>query len=50
MFDVLADFDVNDHFFLSPGSEMEEVFNAPKTGLGVYLVYELKNGRINLSM
>ena len=48
MFDVLADFESNDHFFLTANSELEEVFNAPKSGLGVYLVYELKNGRISL--
>lgn len=48
MFDVLEDYTVNDHFFFTEDKNLEEVFNAPKSGMGVYLVYELKNGRISL--
>ncbi|MGY5848773.1 hypothetical protein ACW6QP_15300 [Salegentibacter sp. HM20] len=47
MFDVLSDYKT-DHFFLTGDQELHEVSNAPKEGMGVFLVYELKNGRINL--
>ncbi len=48
MFDELADYKNNDHFFFSKENELEDVCNAPTDKSGVYLVYELKHGRIEL--
>lgn len=47
MFDVLSGYK-SDHFFFTGDKELEEVSNAPREGMGIYLVYELKNGHINL--
>ncbi len=38
----------NGHFFYSYDEELQAVCNAPKNGIGVYLVYALKGGRIEL--
>ena len=48
MFDELEKYKQNNHFFVMPNSLLEEVCNAPKSSSGIYLVYALKNGRINL--
>ena len=48
MFDLLNKYKTNDHFFFSPTQSLEEVCNAPDDKDGVYLVYELKNGRVTL--
>lgn len=48
MFDELKKYKKNDHFFFSPTDSLEEVCNAPADANGVYVVYELKNGRITL--
>ena len=48
MFDVLEPYKSTDHFFLAENTTLEKVCNAPKNGVGVYLVYQLKNGRIEL--
>ena len=48
MFDELEKYESNGHFFFSVGDELGQVCNAPKNGLGVYLVYALKNGKIEL--
>ena len=48
MFDILNKYKTNDHFFFKPTDSLEEVCNAPDDKDGVYLVYELKNGGINL--
>ncbi len=48
MFDVLSDYKEQDHFFFTGDKTMEKVFNAPKLGMGVYLVYQLKDGHITL--
>lgn len=48
MFDELDDYKSNGHFFFSAQNDLENVCNAPKTGVGVYLVYALKEGRIEL--
>ena len=48
MFDELKKYKNNNHFFVKPDSNLEKVCNAPKTGSGIYLVYELKRGKINL--
>jgi hypothetical protein len=48
MFDELASYKNNNHFFFTEKVNLEEVCNAPKKGSGVYIIYELKNGRIEL--
>jgi len=48
MFDELTKYKNNDHFFFTPDMELNDVCNAPKKSSGIYLVYELKNGRIEL--
>jgi len=48
MFDELEKYENNDHFFFTSKEELENVCNAPKNKSGIYLVYELKNGRIEL--
>jgi hypothetical protein len=48
MFDELNKYKTNGHFFLTPTDSLEEVCNAPDDKAGVYVVYELKNGRIRL--
>lgn len=48
MFDELNKYKNNDHFFFTGKESLGEVCNAPKNKSGVYVVYELKNGRINL--
>lgn len=48
MFDVLNDYEKNDHFFYTGKESLESVCNVPNDGIGVFLVYELKNGRIRL--
>ncbi len=48
MFDELTKYNNNNHFFFTEKEELENVCNAPKDKSGVYIVYELKNGRIEL--
>lgn len=48
MFDELDKYKINDHFFFSSTEDLEKVCNAPKDKSGVYVVYELKYGRIEL--
>lgn len=48
MFDELNKYQQNDHFFYKPQHNLGEVCNAPIDKSGVYLVYALKNGRIEL--
>jgi len=48
MFDQLKKYKSNNHFFFDGRSELENVCNAPKNANGVYLVYALKNGRVEL--
>ena len=48
MFDELTKYKNNNHFFFTAREELENVCNAPKDKSGVYIVYELKNGRIEL--
>ena len=48
MFDELEKYESNGQFFFSVGDELGKVCNAPKNGLGVYIVYALKNGKIEL--
>ena len=48
MFDELHKYKHNDHFFLKPTDNLIQVCNAPIDKRGVYLIYALKNGRIEL--
>ena len=48
MFDELEKYKSNDHFFFRSGDKLEEVCNAPKKGIGVFVIYMLKNGRVEL--
>jgi len=48
MFDELDKYKSNGHFFFTTEKKMSNVCNAPKHGMGVYVVYALKDGRIEL--
>lgn len=48
MFDELSKYKSKDHFFFSADDILSETCNAPKNGVGVYLVFALKKGRIEL--
>lgn len=48
MFDELNKYKQNDHFFFKPTDELKEVCNAPTDKSGVYIVYALKNGKVEL--
>ena len=48
MFDVMEEYESNGHFFFQPNEELDRVCNAPKKGAGVFIVYELKNGRVTM--
>ena len=48
MFKELDKYTSNDHFFLTRKDILSEVCNTPKTGIGVYLIYALKDGKVEL--
>jgi hypothetical protein len=48
MFDLLKKYEYAGHFFFSASDDMEEVCNAPADKAGVYLVYMLRKGKIEL--
>ena len=48
MFDELRKYESNGHFFFSQELELKSVCNAPKNGIGIYIVYKLKNGIVTL--
>jgi hypothetical protein len=48
MFDELSKYKHKDHFFLNHTDKLLEVCNAPSDKSGVYLVYALKKGRVEL--
>ena len=48
MFDELNKYKHNDHFFFKSTDNLNQVCNAPTDKSGVYLIYALKNGRIEL--
>lgn len=48
MFDELESYTSNGHFFLSNADELDKVCNAPNSGNGVFLIYALKGGKIEL--
>ena len=48
MFDELYKYKQNDHFFFKPTDNLGKVCNAPTDKSGVYVIYALKGGRIEL--
>ena len=48
MFDELNKYKQNDHFFFKPTDNLGQVCNAPINRSGVYVIYALKNERIEL--
>lgn len=48
MFDILDKYKVQDHFFLKPEQDLQTECNAPADKEGVFVVYALKRGRIEL--
>jgi hypothetical protein len=48
MLEELDKYKSNGHFFFSENEELKLVCNAPINGIGVYVVYALKGGKIEL--
>jgi hypothetical protein len=48
MFDELNKYKKNGHFFFQPDDQLTKVSNVPKDFIGIYLIYALERGRINL--
>lgn len=48
MFEQLEKYKSKGHFFFNEDDQLHDVCNAPKNDVGVYIVYALKNGRIEL--
>ncbi len=48
MFDELTKYKKKGHFFFKATDSVEEVCNAPASGHGVCIIYELKHGRIEM--
>lgn len=48
MFDELTKYEEHNHFFLKSQDNLKEVCNAPTNKSGVYLVYAMKNGTVEL--
>ena len=48
MFDELNKYKHNDHFFFKPTDNLNSFCNAPNDKSGVYIIYALKGGRIDL--
>ena len=48
MFDELDKYKHNNHFFYRPVDSLSQVCNAPTDKSGVYLIYALKGGKIEL--
>ncbi len=48
MFDETKKYKITDHFFLKSDGNLECACNAPKSTNGVFIVYQLKHGRIDL--
>jgi len=48
MLDELGKYKENGHFFYQPNESLAMACNAPNDKSGVYMVYALKNGRIEL--
>jgi hypothetical protein len=48
MFDELSKYQHSDHFFFKSTDNLNKVCNAPNDKSGVYVIYALKGGRIEL--
>lgn len=48
MFDELEKYTNNGHFFFQPDHNLAKVSNVPKDLEGLYLIYALERGRVNL--
>ncbi|QHS58835.1 hypothetical protein [Chitinophaga agri] len=48
MFDILNKYKKQDHFFLKPEQDLQKVCNAPADKSGLYIIYALKKGRVEL--
>jgi hypothetical protein len=48
MFDELSKYKQSDHFFFKHTDNLNQVCNAPTDKSGVYIIYALKGGRIEL--
>ncbi|MEJ7558198.1 MAG: hypothetical protein WKF66_07805 [Pedobacter sp.] len=48
MFDELSKYKKNGHFFFQADDQLAKVSNVPKDFEGIYLIYALERGRINL--
>lgn len=48
MFDDLNKYKDNGHFFFEPANKLNSVCNAPTDKSGVYVIYELRKGKVNL--
>ncbi len=48
MLDELKKYKSNGHFFVNNDSDLKKVCNAPKKGFGIYVIYQLSRGKIEL--
>jgi hypothetical protein len=48
MINLLTQYKQNGHFFFKPTDRLAEVCNAPKDSSGVYVIYALEKGKVNL--
>ncbi|MEO6849785.1 MAG: hypothetical protein ABI203_02970 [Mucilaginibacter sp.] len=48
MFDELKKYKENAHFFFNPTDSLKEICNAPSNKSGIYLVYSLERGQVEL--
>ena len=49
MFNILEKYKSNGHFFYEKNDNLREVCNAPRSGIGIYLIYALKKGKVELT-
>lgn len=48
MFDILEKYKEQGHFFFQRTDQLSDVCNMPNAGSGVYIIYALERGRVNL--
>lgn len=48
MFDELTKYKHNDHFFFEAKQKLSEVCNAPTDKSGVYIIYKLARGKVEM--
>jgi hypothetical protein len=48
MIDLLEKYKNQGHFFFQPDDKLSQVCNAPEDKSGVYVIYALEHGRVNL--